>query len=182
MEKSVSILAKLVTSIRGEGLSVPELPTHVQWRNVSDHAISSRELPAGLYALPMHLSEAMSGSAFDYWAIGFDGHGINSWAFHYFRVAGPLTLFLQHRWGNVFDNPEYARERIEASIEAIPLLEAALSTAQREGRISPDHRLCLCSSDFSQPGWGWIGQPESWKVTGDLVFLDAIGALVAPNY
>lgn len=64
-------------------------------------------LPYSLYALDPYVKRAEQGLT-DFLAIGMAGHGMNSWAIHYYLVTERLQLFVQSRWGGAYTNEEQA--------------------------------------------------------------------------
>ena len=61
-------------------------------------------------AVEKFIEEALSNPDREYVAVGHAGHGINSYAMHYFLVYGPVALFAQLPWGGAYmDSTETAR-------------------------------------------------------------------------
>ncbi|MGV3653300.1 MAG: hypothetical protein ACO1N5_03700, partial [Noviherbaspirillum sp.] len=148
-------------------------------RPAGAYVFSSRDLPESLYRIETYFRQAWDGTAPEYAAVGFDGHGVNSWAAHVYLVHGPAALFLQCRWGNAYDDKNRARERIEGIFGLAGEVLAALEKAGHDGRLAAGRRLVLRHSDFSGSGWGWAGQPESWRNEGELSLLSALEAVAA---
>jgi hypothetical protein len=161
-----------------QGLPFPPLPPSLEsgLRQTGEHTFASRDALPPLYALDAHLTPLRQGTVTDYVALGFDGHGINSWAMHFYLVAGPVAMFLQCRWDNVYDDQARAKERMEGVFGLAERLILDLEQAQREGRLAGGQRMLLCFSDFTPSGWGWQHGGE-WHDDGELTFLSAIGAI-----
>jgi hypothetical protein len=162
-----------------QGLPGLALPAHLTAAllPVGEHILSTRKLAHPLYRLDAWFEAVWRGTESDYAAIGFDGHGMNSWAAHFYLVHGPAAMFLQCRWGNAFDDTVRARERMEGIFGLAGQLLEDLDSAQRTGCLTAGQRLVLRVSDFSRSGWGWAGQPQSWHEDGDFSLLEAIGAV-----
>ena len=62
-------------------------------REEAPHLCSTRPLDDAPYNLEVYSLEARENpSVPNYAVLGFDGHGINSWAVHYFLVEDALAL------------------------------------------------------------------------------------------
>ena len=80
-------------------------------REENPHLFATRSLEAGPYNLEIYSLEIEQESAVpDYAVVGFDGHGINSWAVHYYVVEGALALFIQLPWAGPTWMPTKAAE------------------------------------------------------------------------
>jgi hypothetical protein len=161
-----------------QGLPFPPLPRRLQGslRQTAEHTFASRDALAPLYSLGAHLAPIQQGAMAEYVALGFDGHGIDSWAVHFYLVAGPIALFLQCRWGNVNDDPVRARERIEGVFGLATQLIQDVEQAEREGKLCKGQRLLIRFSDFVPSGWKWTDD-SVWHEDEDLTFLSAMGAV-----
>src|ERR1700719_2996338 len=84
-----------------EGLPFPPLPERFAsaLREESPHLFATRASEAPPYNLEVFSLEIQQDPAVpDYAVVGFDGHGTNSWAVHYYLVEGALALFIQLPW------------------------------------------------------------------------------------
>lgn len=162
-----------------EGLPTPPVPPRFSaaLRPSGGYVLSSCKLAHPLYQLALHFDAARQGTAPDHAAVGFDGHGINSWAAHFYLVDGPAAIFLQCRWGNAFGDAKRAKERIEGVFGLVRQLLSDLEKAVQEGKLPEGRRLLLRVSDTSHSGWGWSNQPQEWHDDGDLSLLCAISAV-----
>lgn len=81
--------------------------------------------------------EARHAKPEEYLLFGHAGHGINSYAIHYYLVRGSLRVCLQVSWGGVFSNDAEDALRVRNYFAALaPLVTAAERTAR--GRDATD--------------------------------------------
>jgi hypothetical protein len=93
--------------------------------------------------------------------IAHDGHGINSWAMHYFLVLGPLACFLQLPWGGAEMDEELNREMIaDAFAHAEALIEAG---------YAGEDRLIVVDTFAGQAIGKWAVNPDDveWQEFND---------------
>jgi hypothetical protein len=113
-----------------------------------------------MYALSPFVEEALSGGCEDYVAVGHAGHGINSYAIHYFLLYRQVALFSQTPWGGAYmgaRESEEVRQRFAdyegliAAIEELP-----------EGAIGPGRCLLAFDVPWSGQQWcRWMAQPSA---------------------
>jgi len=136
-------------------------------RRLGPWTFGTCERDSEMYNLPRFVAEALAPAAADYLLIGHDGHGVNSWALHYYLVLGPLAVFLQTLWGGVYTDNVEASGRIGGRFGLLEDLLAALDEARRFQRLPAGRRLVVVESDLHRSRWGWAG-PEgatSWDET-----------------
>ena len=92
----------------------------------------------------------------DYALVGFDGHGSNSWAVHFYLVTPGLALFIQLPWGGAYVDPVPARAEIAALFDWAEALQSRLHKATAAGKIPPGRRLQVAASRFGRAGWRWL--------------------------
>ena len=163
-----------------QGLPFPAIPDRFQatFRALEERVWGTRPYNISLYAVGSLVQEVLEGPVPDYVLMGFDGHGINSWAVHYFLVDGPLVVFLQIHWGGAYTNTDRSRARFAAALGDVQTLEAHL--VRRRHHLPEGWRLLVTLSDFSSDnGYGWIdpawtGMPVDWRRTRDLPFAAAL--------
>ncbi len=149
-------------SFANEGLRFPPVPEPLseQLQAVNEHLFATTELPSTAYGLDLFINQVIANEApKDYVVIGFDGHGINSWAAHYYLVQGPLALFVQLHWGGAYTDTDNARQLIDAVFQRAETLQKTMEQATSLGRIPEGWRLLIVISSFSQPGWTWVPSP-----------------------
>ena len=126
-------------------------------REESPHLFSTRPLEVTPYNLEIYSLEIQENPAVpDYAVVGFDGHGINSWAAHCYLVEGPLALLIQLPWGGAYDDPDEARKTITAAFSWAEKLQADMRRAREQGLIPEGWRLLVVASEFARPGWAFV--------------------------
>lgn len=89
--------------------------------------------------------------------VGFDGHGTNSWAVHFYLVGTGIALFVKLPWGGAYMDPEPARAHIAEIFDWAAALLSRLQRAESAGHIPPGLRLQVAASQFDHAGWRWLG-------------------------
>jgi hypothetical protein len=131
------------------GLVRPPVPDSLAAGFVQRHkwTFASRDLSWGLYAWGPFLEEAILGEVDDYVATGYGGHGMNSWALHYYLLYGPLALFVQVPRGGVYDD----ENRDEAVCDRLELCGQLIAACERR-RGSSQGRLFVAQAAWSRGG------------------------------
>ena len=145
-----------------EGLPFPPVPAELAsaLREARPNIFATRPVEVPPYTLAAYSLEVQAERAVPSYAlVGFDGHGINSWAVHYYLVDDALALFIQLPWGGAYVEPDEARRTIEAVFSWAGTLQSKTRRAQRDGFIPPGWRLLVVGSRFDEPGWAWIPSP-----------------------
>jgi hypothetical protein len=159
-----------------EQLPFPPLPEVLAARMRADgeHIFSTIDHQFGPYTLEAHLGPALTVAVpEDYAIIGFDGHGINSWAVHYYLAEPGLALFIQIAWGGAYTKPDEERPRIAQAFATAARLQETVARAREAGRLPPGWRLVVVVTDFGRPGWAWVPSPPpgvdnvEWHRGGD---------------
>lgn len=141
-----------------EGLDVPPIPPSLdmQLRSISETAFASRDVDWTLYDLQMFVDELVSGQApAPYVAFGLAGHGIASQGVHYYNVTEHAAVFLQVRWGTIFDDPE-AAGRYAALVRISRRLLDGVDASVAAGKFPAGNRLVVVHSDFQGSRWTWL--------------------------
>jgi hypothetical protein len=87
------------------GLPYPTVPAPLagQMHQVARGVFGTRdEFEFSPYAIEHWFRETVAGEVPSYALVAHAGHGVNSWAIHYFLVTDRLRLFLQVPWGGVY--------------------------------------------------------------------------------
>ncbi|MGB3068342.1 MAG: hypothetical protein WBC18_07340 [Ottowia sp.] len=148
--------------LRTEGISFPSLPNGLaeQLRERRNGVFSTRAQAASPYALEAYVSEWLRSenpaTPLEYAVIAMDGHGVNSWAFHYYLVAGPLALFIQLPWGGAYTDKALALAEIERIMTWAQPLPERLNQLQGQGRLDPTQKLVVVLTHFSDARWAWV--------------------------
>lgn len=153
--------------LRTEGLSLPALPPELaaQLRERAPGIYSTGDLVAPPYTLEAYVTELLSAAnPGDYAVLAMDGHGSQSWAFHYYLVSGPLALFVQLPWGGVYTDVDSARAEIERVLAWARPLPQRLAELRQQGRLAPQQKLLVVLTRFSEPRWAWVHPPETAEI------------------
>ena len=140
-------------------LQVPPVPVHlaVALKPEGPTLLATRALQETPYDMDHYLLEFEANPGLPAYAVvGFDGHGINSWAVHYYLVDDGLALFMQLPWGGVYLDAEPARAEIADMFDWAARLQAKVSLAHEQRRIAVGQRLQVAASRFTQAGWRWL--------------------------
>lgn len=118
---------------------------------------ATRPVAATPYQFEHFLAEVeQAGAETDYAVVGFDGHGTNSWAVHFYLVVEGLALFVQLPWGGIYLEPEPARADVAAMFDWAAALQGRVRQAVSAGKIPPGLRLEVAASRFAHAGWRWL--------------------------
>ena len=148
-------LAKAREELGASALPLPPFP--------ADIVPSLRRLGAWCYATrmpefrPYNFAEfaaaARAGRVEDIALLAQAGHGINSWALHYYLVQGPLHLFIQLGWGGVYNDEARARAEITACYALAAEIQGLAKEAMARGVLTETHTLTVAISDFYGSWW-----------------------------
>ena len=140
-------------------LPLPPIPSALAARlhRLGNWHFGTRADAPNPYNLAWFVQEVQERPVPDYVVLGHGGHGVNSWALHYYLVYGPLALFLQNGWGGAYmDNDTTVQQMAERFTAAVSLIEAT-EAAQQRGRLALPERLVVVVSDFSGSRWKYLG-------------------------
>jgi hypothetical protein len=147
------------TLFERERLPFPPVPKHLaaSLQQQGQAWFSTSLLQATPYDMDHFLAEIEDDSGLpEYAVVGFDGHGTNSWAAHYYLVSDAVALFIQLPWGGAYLDVEPARAEIADLFGWAAELQSKLQIAH-ERRLIPDGwRLQVAASRFGQAGWRWL--------------------------
>ena len=135
--------------LRESGLAMPPVPVKLRprLRKVKKWCYSSRTLEESPYEVREYVEEAVNGDVDDYVVIAHDGHGVNSWAIHYFLVYRPLLLFVRVAWGGVYTDPAKATATMNDSVDAC---RAMVGQVTKVARRKHSRRVLVYLDEF----WG----------------------------
>jgi len=139
----IAVVDEARTLFFSAGLAFPKLPAELarRLRKSGDWRYSTRALNGSPYNLDAYWRQTAPPS--DYAVLAHAGHGINSYAIHYFLVYGRLRIFLQLAWGGVYeDNAACAT----AIARCFGLVDALVDTYDKMGERFP--ALTVVASDF----------------------------------
>ncbi len=128
-------LAALQAKFLAAGLPLPPLPPELSaaLQEFGPWWFGTRKT-GGLYqyAAPLY-DEAGRDDVPDYLIVGYAGHGVNSYALHYFLRHGPLLILLELAYGGAYTNSKLARVEIDAAFAATAGMIAACPELTRRG-------------------------------------------------
>jgi hypothetical protein len=139
------------------GLPIPPIPGHFvdKLRSFGQSCFATRRIhPFRMYDFHQYLIEALTGKATDYLAFGHAGHGVNSYAFTYQLIDGPLVLMAQGPFGGVYMGQAEA-DRLDRLLERCAVLIENMQRRRREHDSS--RRLLVFESELRDVNaWGWL--------------------------
>lgn len=144
-------LAQMLLLFEGWGLAFPPVPGDLApaLRVLGPGLLGTREGVPSPYDLGWFLADLASDPS-DYLVVGHAGHGVNSWAMHYYLVHGPLALLLQVPWGGAYMDSEAATAAVGAAFaDARELLAAADALG-----LTPGEHLVVVESGAAPSRWG----------------------------
>lgn len=142
-----------------EQLPFPPIPASLSARLAQREACvyATRALAESPYDLDAFVAEVEGNPAVkEYAVVGFDGHGINSWAAHYYLVSDGLALFIQQPWGGAYLDADEARASIRDWLEWAAAIQARVAGARQAGKVPPSWRLLIVATGFGHSGWRWL--------------------------
>jgi hypothetical protein len=143
----------------GEKLSAPPVPADLAAAMLARGPImlSTRSLEDSPYHLGPFLAEVAAQPDMPAYAVaGFAGHGLNSWAAHYYLVTEGLALFIQLPWGGAYLDAERARAEIADQFDWAAKLQSRLELAVQQKKIPPGSRLQVSMTRLARAGWRWL--------------------------
>lgn len=76
------------------------------------------------------------------------GHGINSYALHYYLVQRPLILFLQVGWGGAYAHEAKDAAAVNECFRLCHELVAAVDAAVKKGALRLEAKVPVVAADF----------------------------------
>lgn len=178
-----------LTLFADEGLPFPPVPTALASAlQVQGRAwFATRPVASSPYDFHHFLDEVETQpDVADYAVVGFDGHGTNSWAVHFYLVGQGLALFIKLPWGGAYLEPEPARAHITEMFDWAAALLSHLQRAESAGKIPPGMRLHVAASRFDHAGWRWVAAGQNaaetpWNPAGGMraAVLQELEAVIA---
>jgi len=158
----VSDIEKARQLFRDAGLAFPTIPEELaaQLKELGPWLFSTRPIRVTPYNLEYYVHEAERIRVKDYVALCHDGHGINSYAIHYYLVHGSLRMFLQLGWGGVYTNAKAAAALIR---DCFSVADQIVTEAPKVGRFLAGERLTIVGSQFYGSYWLQPGEGRRRK-------------------
>jgi hypothetical protein len=171
MPGKASDLAKARQVFRDEGLSFPTIPEELaaQLKELGPWLFSTRPIGVTPYNLEYYVHEAERTRVKDYALLCHDGHGINSYAIHYYLVQSSLRMFLQLGWGGVYTDAKAAAALIRDCFSAA---DQIVTEVQEVGRSLAGERLTIVVSQFYGSYWLQPGEDRRREDADREDFLD----------
>lgn len=134
------------------GLAFPEIPKELasKLRERDEWLFSTREIEISPYNLQHYVEESDGTLVDDYAILCHSGHGVNSYAIHYYLVRGELRLFLQLGWGGAYMDAQKAAADIGWCFGLADEIVWAMNPLQRAKLTRP---LMIVGSDFHGSHW-----------------------------
>jgi hypothetical protein len=153
----MSDIKKARELFREAGLAFPTIPEDfaAMFKEQGKWHFSTRELKMSPYFLGYYVQEVEDSSVEDYAALCNAGHGINSYAIHYYLVFDTLRMFLQLGWGGVYMDADAAASKIR---ECFSLADQIVPAATTGGKLGAGERLTIVCSDFKDSYWSAPGR------------------------
>jgi hypothetical protein len=145
------------------GLAFPTIPEELaaQLRELGRWLFSTRPVDIWPYDLQDYVREVEETQVEDYALLCHSGHGVNSYALHYYLVHGSLHMFLQLGWGGIYMDGEAKAATIR---DCFSMADRIVPAAQSTGRFQAGERLTIVASDFGGSFWLLPGEKlENWR-------------------
>lgn len=154
------------TAFASAGLWFPAIPERLAaWLTQRDTWLfASRPVNEWPYALAAYTEEFDKGGVSDYVLLAHAGHGVNSYALHYYLVLGDAGLFVQLPWGGVYMDEQACRDNIHACFQ---LMDRIVPLLEGRGGPRPGGRLKVVASDFYGSHWSVDGSEMGRAEAGD---------------
>ncbi len=113
-----------------------------------------------LYDIASYIDETTDTPVEDFFLLGHDGYGTNSWFLHCYLQHGPLSVFIQTPWGGAYSDEKRATDTIQRSFVLLERLLVATDQALIGGYSLPG-RLIVQQSSVEPPRWGWLKSDQT---------------------
>lgn len=155
------------------GLAFPTIPEELaaQLKELARWFFSTRTDDNCPYRLQDYVREVEETQVEDYALLCHTGHGVNSYALHYYLVRGPLCMFLQLGWGGVYMDAEADAATIR---DCFSMADRIVWAAQSAGRLQAGERLTVVGSDLCGSYWLRPGETRQREAEGDERPLDVL--------
>ncbi|CAM3716805.1 hypothetical protein [Paracidovorax anthurii] len=173
---SESALPAAQAMFEGERLPFPPVPAPLAaaLQQQGPGWFATRPVASSPYGFDHFLAEVEAHPDLpDYAVVGFDGHGTNSWAVHFYLVGPGIALFIQLPWGGAYLEPEPARAEIADLFAWAEALLTRVRRAEAARKIPQGMRLQVAASRFGHAGWRWLGAGQDvatvpWNPSGGM--------------
>jgi hypothetical protein len=123
------------------------------FKEQSPWVYSTKPLPLSPYCFSAYVEQGKQQRVRDYLLVAHAGHGINSYALHYYLVKKPLRLSLQVGWGGVYMDNDMAVGRANQCFALASRILCGLEDATARGRLTSTNTLVIAASEFHGAYW-----------------------------
>jgi hypothetical protein len=148
-DRSSDALQDLRQRFESAGLPLPPIPAVLEadMRIIGPWTWGTEADPSPAYDFAVHEQQAIESGA-DRLLIAHAGHGVNSWALHYYLTVDPVSVIVQVPYGGAHDDADRAVATVGRRFEEIVGLLGSAATATRAGRFEDGTRLVVARSDW----------------------------------
>ncbi len=142
--------AKARALFRKAGLVFPLLPRKLSssLKERGEWLYSTRSIDVSPYNLNHFVNEAGKAQTDDYALLSHSGHGVNSYAIHYYLVYGPLRMLLFLGWGGAYMDNQKEAAKIRECFGLADRITGLATT-----KLRADSPLTIVVSDFYGSYW-----------------------------
>jgi len=112
--------------------------------------VNEREYSHNPYNLREFIREVEETNVEEYAILCHSGHGINSYALHYYLVYHSLEMFLQLNWGGVYIDKKKSRAEI---LECFLLANQIVATLDTTSKLKSDEKIRIVASHHLRSYW-----------------------------
>ncbi len=142
------------------GAGAPPAPETIDWPEdllaLNNLCFASWSPLTAPYRFEELLREAFDSPEEEALLIGYDGYGVNSWAFHLVWRRGALLIGFQTATGGAMMTARTGHDSVAASWDMLRRFEAAAEKAPQE-KI-----LAVIDSDIGANRWTWLDRNGDW--------------------
>jgi hypothetical protein len=158
-KKTSNPLEQARVLFKGAGLDLPPIPEELRqnFKERDRWCYSSRPVKIWPYEFDEYVKEAESKRRSDYVLVAHAGHGVNSYAIHYYLVRGPLRLFLQLAWGGIYEDKAKTTAAVN---KCFGLVSKLLEVLDKKGNSRSKSTMLIAASDFYGSRWVTLGMNQ----------------------
>jgi len=138
-----------------QGLPFPYIPKEMEagFKRLRPWVFGTGHRGHGLYNISKFSRDALTRPQEDFLLLGQAGHGIQSYAMHYYVARNPLYLFLQIAYGGAYTDNDEAIDAMNTRYALAEQLIKTLPSAARREDLPPQERWIITSTDFYNSSW-----------------------------
>lgn len=168
----IDLLRAFAERYEEQALPLPPLPETMldELRVLGEAAATTRTgATPGPYAIRWFVDEVLADAAPDYCLFGEDGHGLNSYGFHWYLVAGHAAIFVQVAYGGVYQANDVAGRTLGELYDAARVLIDAVIVAADAGKLPKDQRIVVVESFTMGSMWTMHhpGKEPAWQSSAE---------------